>query len=75
MDNIQAGSRVTFYEGNQAVHGEVQAIETVEVAVIKVDGTDNTVKIPSVFAHGVRVPLLMDSQNQYTYTHWLSIAF
>ncbi|KAH9934687.1 uncharacterized protein B0H18DRAFT_977715 [Fomitopsis serialis] len=49
MDNIQAGSRVTFYEGNKALHGTVQAIETVEamqVAVIKVDGTDNTIKIP-----------------------------
>ncbi|EPT06079.1 hypothetical protein FOMPIDRAFT_83841 [Fomitopsis schrenkii] len=47
--DLQAGSRVSFYEGNTVRRGTVQAVETVEamqVAVIKVDGTGETVKMP-----------------------------
>jgi len=49
MDTFPPGTRVVFYEGDKAQHGTVQAIETVEnmqVVVIKLEGTEITVKIP-----------------------------
>lgn len=49
MDTFPPGTRVIFYEGDRAQFGVVKAIETVEnmqVAVIKVDGSNQIVKIP-----------------------------